>query len=119
MEELVPKQEVVSYIHCISASDFVDAISPRGPYFERIPANYDWIFRGHGNDNDYQLLSSALRLQEQEKLLRLSQSSPHVHLNIDLAVCQAMAELNLLWNFFALANRNGLQIPNDSSQGRC
>ena len=29
-----------------------------------------------------------------------------------------MAELNLLWNFFQLANRNGLQIPNDSSDWR-
>lgn len=112
------KHEVISHIHCISASDFVDAISPRGAYFERIPADYDWIFRGHGNDNDYQLLSSALRLQEQEKLLRLSRSSPHVHLNIGLSVCQAMAELNLLWNFFRSADRNGLQIPNDSSDWR-
>jgi len=118
MEELVLKHEVISHIHCISASDFVDAISPRGPYFERIPANYDWIFRGHGNDDDYQLLSSALRLQEQEKLLRLSRSSLHVHQNINLTACQVMAELNLLWNFFQLANRNGLQIPNDSSDWR-
>jgi len=118
MEELLQKHEVVSHIHCISASDFIDAISPRGPYFERIPADYDWIFRGHGNDNDYQLLSSALRLQEREKLLRLSRSSLHVHLNIDLTVCQVMAELDLLWDFFELANRNGLQIPNDSSDWR-
>lgn len=112
------KHEVVSHIHCISARDFVEAISPRGPYFERIPADYDWIFRGHGNDDDYQLLSSALRLQEQEKLLRLSRSSPHVHRSIDLAVCQVMAELDLLWDFLELANRNGLQIPNDSSDWR-
>ena len=112
------KHVVVSHIHCISASDFIDAISPRGPYFKRIPADYDWIFRGHGNDNDYQLLSSALRLQEQEKLLRLSRSSPHVRLNIDLAVCQVMAELDLLWDFFQVADRNGLQIPNDSSDWR-
>ena len=118
MEELVLKHEVVSHIHCISASDFIDSISPRGPYFERIPADYDWIFRGHGNDNDYQLLSSALRLQEQEKLLRLSRSSPHVHLKIDFAVCQVMAELDLLLDFFQLADRNGLQIPNDSSEWR-
>lgn len=114
----MPRHEVVSHLHCISASDFVDAISPRGPYFENIPADYDWIFRGHGNDNDYQLLSSALRLQEQKKLLRLSRSSAHVRLNIDLAVCQVMAELDILWDFFQVANRNGLQIPNDSSDWR-
>ena len=72
MEELVLTHEVVSHIHCISASGFIDTISPRGPYFKRIPADYDWIFRGHGNDYDYQLLSSALRLQEQERLLSLN-----------------------------------------------
>jgi len=114
----VLKHEVVCNIHCNSATEFIDAISPRGPYFERIPANYDWIFRGHGNDNDYQLLASALRLQEQEKLLRLSRSSPYVHLNCDLTACQVMAEFNLLWDFFQLADRNGLQIPNDSSEWR-
>ena len=118
MDELLLKREVVSHIHCNSASDFIDTISPRGPYFKRIPADYDWIFRGHGNDNDYQLLSSALRLQEQEALLRLSRSSPHVRLHIDLTVCQVMAELDLLWEFFLGVNRNGLQVPNDSSDWR-
>jgi len=114
----MPKHEVISHVHCISASDFVEAISPRGPYFKQIPADYDWIFRGHGNDSDYQLLSSALRPQDQEKLLRLSRSSPHVRQNIDLAVCQVMAEVDILCDFFQVADRNGLQIPNDSSDWR-
>ena len=61
----MPSHEVINQVHYNSAGDFVEAISPRGPYFNKIPADYDWIFRGHSNDNEYQLLSSALRLRDQ------------------------------------------------------
>ena len=111
-------KDVISHIQCETAIEFMDAISPRGRFFERIPADYDWIYRGHGDDNDYQLLPSALRISEKEKLLRLSRSSSHVRQNIDRVECQVMAELDLLWDFIRIADRNGLSIPNDSSEWR-
>lgn len=112
------KKDVISHIQCATAIEFMDAISPRGRFFERIPADYDWIYRGHGDDNNYQLLPSALRISERKKLLRLSRSSLHVRQNIDLVECQVMAELDLLWDFISIADRNGLSIPNDSSEWR-
>jgi FRG domain len=118
MENILEKQNVINHIQCATAIEFMDAISPRGRFFERIPADYDWIYRGHGDDNEYQLLPSALRTFEKEKLLRLSRSSKHVRQHIDHVECQVMAELNLLWNFINLADRNGLPIPNDSSEWR-
>lgn len=112
------KKDVISHIRCTTAIEFMDAISPRGPFFEQIPADYDWIYRGHGDDNDYQLLPSALRISEKEKFLTLSRSSPNVRQNIDLVECQVMAEFDLLWDFIRIADRNGLLIPNDSSEWR-
>jgi len=112
------QNDVISHIQCTTAIEFINAISPRGPFFERIPADYDWIFRGHGDDSDYQLLPSALRISEKERLLRLSRSSPHVCLNIELVECQVMAELDILWDFIHIADQNGLPIPNDSSEWR-
>lgn len=116
--KIMKKNDVISHIQFSTAIEFINAISPRGPFFERIPADYDWIYRGHGDDNNYQLLPSALRISEKGKLLRLSRSSPHVCRNIELVECQVMAELEILCDFINIADRNGLPIPNDSSEWR-
>ena len=111
-------EEILINVSLGSADDFLDAIAPRGGYFKAIPPDYDWIFRGHGNDLEYKLLPSALRLQEREKLLRISRASAHVIEHIALELCQVAAEMHLLNNFIRLADRSGLSIPNDSPEWR-
>ncbi len=53
-------KEVVKTTHCETITDFLNAISPRGQLFRSFLPGA-WIFRGHGNDEEYTLLPSALR----------------------------------------------------------
>jgi hypothetical protein len=111
-------EELLINVRLDSADDFIDAIAPRGEYFKTIPPDWDWIFRGHGDDLKYRLLPSALRPEERESLLRISRSSQQIREHIDLQLCQVAAEMYLLNDFIRLADRSGLTIPNESSEWR-
>lgn len=64
-------------VQCSTPRQFIEAISPLGPYFERSCPSDDWNFRGHGNDR-YQLVPRALRSNEVEELHRLAQTDPRI-----------------------------------------
>ena len=97
--------------------DFMESISPRGPYFCRVEPGWDWIFRGHGSEG-FQLLPTALRPAERNHLLSISRASQHVRENIHLTINQALAEANILMDFLLAADRNGLPLPGDSPEWR-
>ena len=111
-------EEILINVSLDSANDFLDAIAPRGEYFKTIPPDYDWIFRGHGDDSNYRLLPSALRPEQREDLLRISRASTYIREHIELQLCQVAAEMYLLNDFIRLADRSGLPIPNESSEWR-
>lgn len=98
----------VSHVHCETAVDFVEAISPRGAHFcAWRPAQ--WVFRGHGDDR-YELIPSALRPENSSVLLRLSRQNEPIKRNVD----QVSAEFVILRDFFHLADASGLPLPEDS-----
>src|SRR5450759_468340 len=92
-----------------SAEDFVEAISPLGSRFKQYPTNAPFLFRGHGKDS-YKLIPSALRPDRP-----LSKLTKH---KCDSYRSQVLAEKDALIEFFLLADKRGLVLPDDSQQLR-
>lgn len=92
-----------------SAEDFIEAISPLGSRFRHYPPNAPFLFRGHGK-NSYQLIPSALRADRP-----LSKLTKH---KCDSRKSQVLAEKDALIDFFLLADKRGLVLPDDSQQLR-
>jgi hypothetical protein len=92
-----------------SAEDFVEAISPLGSRFKQYPTNAPFLFRGHGKDS-YKLIPSALRPDRP-----LSKLTKH---KCDSYRSQVLAEKDALIEFFFLADKRGLVLPDDSQQLR-
>jgi hypothetical protein len=81
---------------------------------EIVTSDYKFIFRGESS-NHFQLLPSALRLENKPKHTtgyadRLSDGS-YVPLE-DLEKSQVESEYKLLKDFYVIADRNGLALPN-------
>lgn len=91
--------------HCVSASEFIDALSPRSNSFPSASPGA-WVFRGHSSDS-YQLLPSSLRNGSQV-LSDLTLST--IHTNQD----QVWAERQLLKEFLRVADSIGLTLPEDT-----
>jgi hypothetical protein len=94
---------------CDSAEAFVEAISPLGSSFRQYPPNAPLLFRGHGKDA-YKLIPSALRPDRS-----LSKLTKH---KCDSYRSQVYAEKDALIEFFLLADKRGLVLPDDSQQLR-
>lgn len=92
-----------------SAENFVEAISPLGSRFRQYPTNAPLLFRGHGRDS-YKLIPSALRPDRP-----LSKLTKH---KCDSYRSQVLAEKDALNEFFLLADKRGLVLPDDSQQLR-
>ena len=60
---------LVEHVHCETAKEFIDIISPIGPHLKYI--NDTWIYRGHGDD-EYKLVPSALREENREEIHKLA-----------------------------------------------
>ena len=95
-------------VHLPTAEKFLQALSPIHPGWEDAP--HDWIFRGLA-DAQWKLIPSALRQSlpplrytETEK----GSSAVRTH------EAQVHAEFDLLWEFFRVADSQGLLIPEDS-----
>lgn len=110
-------EEVITHINCSTALEFYEAISPHGEYFKNVPADYDWIFRGHGSD-EYSLLPSVLRKENLNSVVRLSRAPQAIRQKIDLAISRIRIEIDLLKDFLMLIDRSGFPIPNDSTEFR-
>jgi hypothetical protein len=95
--------------HCESASEFIDALSPRTDSFPSASPGA-WIFRGHSSDS-YELLPSSLR--NDSKLLNDLILHP-IHNNRD----QVWAEREVLKEFLKVADSIGLTLPEDTQTVR-
>src|SRR5712691_4268727 len=109
---MVEDNVLTKRVACTSAADFLDALSPRGPYFrgkEGAGSTREHIdvvvFRGH-SDSSYQLIPSALR--SPSPVARFDWSVPKTEAE------QIRVEVGLLRRFFSLADSVGLPLPEDS-----
>jgi hypothetical protein len=97
----------VSSVDLATADEFLNFLSPLGGMFERyLPGGT--LYRGQA-DSRWPLLPTALR---SESRLEPGQwtTSAHYGSNLD----QIQAEARLLKEFFTVADRNGLPLPEDS-----
>jgi hypothetical protein len=92
-----------------TAEAFLEALTPRGPFFRdfthHIP--HGWIFRGH-EDDTYKLIPTALR----EK--RFSHETVYGKWPGTMNTTQIRAELEAITDFFVYADSTGLPLPEDS-----
>jgi hypothetical protein len=98
--------EFVKTTLCTTVDDFLNALSRRGNAFRSfLPGR--WIFRGHEDDETYELLPSALRDGSQQ-VVDLS-LFPIVN-NKD----QRYGEIRVLADFFERSDAIGLNLPEDT-----
>jgi hypothetical protein len=96
-------------VHCSSAKEFLDKLSPLGDYFSEAKPNEPWLFRGQGKD--LPLIPSAFR-NESKRLASLTNR------NIQDYGERLKAERDILIQFFEIADKRGLALPDDSQQLR-
>lgn len=108
--ELLPN---VEHVHCDTAVGFVEALSPRGPYFRKADPNQRWLFRGHGDDT-YRLIPVVLRPEKSELVRRLGRQKQPLARNRH----QVAAELVIVRDFLLSADTCGLPLPEDSQDMR-
>lgn len=91
------RRTLVQEVRCATENEFLDAISPRSTYFDE-GEPYRVLFRGHA-DARFELLPSAHRA----KWRKAPTNEEEVRY-----------ELEMIQNFFWLADRCGLPLPEDS-----
>lgn len=95
-------------VDCSSGQEFLNALSPLGPYFTEVKLAEPWLFRGQGQD--YPLIPSAFR--KNGKLASLT------HRDISNYDQWLLAERDILIQFFDIADKRGLILPDDSQELR-
>ena len=91
-------------IDCHSAREFLDALSPLGSHFKDTTPSEPWLFRGQGQD--YPLIPSAFRVPD-----RLSSL---LNRKINDYKQRRLAERDAIIQFFKIADKRGLVVPDDS-----
>lgn len=91
-----------------SAQEFLDALSPLGSFFKEVKLTEPWLFRGQGIDKP--LIPSAFR--DDNKFASLTDR------NIKDNEQRLLAERDMLIQFFEIADKRGLLLPDDSQQLR-
>ncbi|HEU0293536.1 MAG TPA: FRG domain-containing protein [Anaerolineales bacterium] len=99
---------VLPEVSCLTAKEFLQALSPLGEYFSSNDLNSPWLFRGQGRD--YPLVPSLFR--QGGKLTTLTQR------NIAKYSELLLAERDVLTSFFKIADKRGLILPDDSQDLR-
>jgi hypothetical protein len=99
---------IQSQVECSSAKEFLDALSPLGRYFKQAKLTEPWLFRGQGKD--WPLVPSFFR--KDRKVTKLT--------NRDLEKFseERLAERDILIQFFNIADKRGLILPDDSQELR-
>lgn len=92
-------------IHCTSAKQFFDEISPLGNNFSD---NESWLFRGQGIDAP--LVPSLFRKNSMLSSLTDRNTNDYSEL--------LLAERDILIEFYNIADKRGLTLPDDSEQSR-
>ena len=111
---MAKQYKLLEKIECKTTREFIDHISPLGPFFERFAKAESWVFRGHGNER-WKLLPSALRLDSKA---RLERSARVISAKPDTNVNQWLTEAKLLRLFHEYADSSGSPIPEDSQAVR-
>ena len=108
---------VVQEVDCETPEEFLDAVSARGPYFRGFGPEM-WIFRGHA-DAKYRLVPKALRIETCIDFFG-PQATDEIKKGTRVVTDheQAAAELELVQEFFDIADRAGLPLPEDSQSLR-
>jgi hypothetical protein len=104
-----PRDFVV--IDCDNARSFLTDISPEGKYFGNL-ADWYWAFRGQ--PNELPLLPTAYREDAMKRVLREIGGWDRWTNRRQVAM-----EVKLIRQFFQLADRSGLSLPEDSQGVRC
>ncbi|HVQ36673.1 MAG TPA: FRG domain-containing protein [Pyrinomonadaceae bacterium] len=99
---------IQTQVNCASAKEFLESLSPLGPFFKDLGLGETWLFRGQGSD--WPLVPSALR--DDGKLAALTQR------DIQDYDERLRAERDVLIDFFEVADRRGLILPDDSQELR-
>lgn len=99
---LKKSESPVREVPCKTEHEFLDVLSPRGAHFRREGEPYRVLFRGHA-DARFALLPSAFRARWKREPINDDQVS---------------YELEAIQNFFWLADRCGLALPEDSQAHR-
>lgn len=101
--------KIVKTVHLKKAKDIFHALSPVGEYFgDGSPDS--WIFRGVANSS-YELIPSVLRknFPARINLCNLTDSLKDTRRHVK-------EEINLINEFYILANRRGLPLPENSAR---
>ncbi len=99
----------VESLSCRNAQEFLGKASLRGSVFQDEPDNRRWIFRGHA-DSTWKLLPSVLRPYETGSFPSRPDEPPYAGI--------LRSEAKALLDFYEIADRSGLPIPNDSDDLR-
>src|SRR4051794_30058766 len=95
-------------VHCSTAREFIAELCPLSPRFISVGSTDTWLFRGQGGD--WPLVPSLFRGGEWLlKLTRRDITSPEQ---------LRLLERDLLIQFFEIADKRGLVLPDDSQELR-
>jgi hypothetical protein len=99
---------VQEQVDCLTAEEFLNVLSPIGKYFKGYDVNAPWLFRGQGKD--YPLIPSLFR--RNGKILRLTKRNIKDYREL------LRAERDVITQFFEIADKRGLTLPDDSQMLR-
>jgi len=94
-----------------TAEEFLQILSPQNIVWK--DTYRDWIFRGVGDGVKWHLVPPALR--QHYHVFKYTSKIP---VNASTLIGQIDLEYGLLWEFFRVADRQGLLIPEDSQMYR-
>lgn len=95
-------------LHCLSAQEFLDTVLLVGK--ER--NNQPWLFRGQGRD--WPLVPSLFRSSMKKKLKFLTNRNINNDDKLSAHHQMLLFEKDLFFDFFEIADKRGLIIPDDS-----
>lgn len=99
---------ILPQINCKYAEEFIESLSPIGQYFKKAKLSETWLFRGQGRD--FPLIPSAFR--------KNGKFSSLTNRNINEYGQRLLAERDIIIEFFKIADKRGLVLPDDSQQLR-
>ena len=103
---------ILPEISCSTAKEFLQALSPLCQYFENELLNSPWLFRGQAKD--WPLIPSLFR--KDPPAIELLKS--FTNRDIDDISNLLLVERDLIVEFFEIADKRGLVIPDDSQELR-
>lgn len=95
-------------VDCSTAREFLNVLSPLGSYFKDVGFTEPWIFRGQGRDDP--LVPSLYR--------RNGRLTDFTQRDTQQREQMALAERDVIIQFFEMADKRGLVLPDDSQEFR-